>query len=250
MTAQNSLPESTLIAHLEALRKMLISCLTATALLYPAAYFLSSDLIDFLVRWSFPGSGETTLYYFAPMEVFWVQLKLGLILALILAYPWNLLQIWRFLLPALYQEEQKLLGFWIVVSTLLFFAGMAFCVGLILPMLMKFSLGFATPELQPMLGLSSFLHLAGWMMLAFGIMFQSPILVLSAVRFGFLSTAYLREKRPYVMTVILIVAAVLTPPDVVSQLALAIPTWLLFELGLFFAKHIERKGMKEDDEQT
>lgn len=109
-------------------------------------------------------------------------------------------------------------------------------------MLMKFSGGFATPELQPMLGLANFLELAGWLMLSFGVMFQAPLLVLLAVRFGLISTEALRRKRPWVMTVILIAAAILTPPDVVSQVMLALPTWLLFEAGLFFARRLEKRA--------
>ena len=236
--------ENTLIAHLDALRRTLLRCVTVTALLYPVGYLASPYVINALVQWSFPESAGK-LHYFAPMEVFWVQLKLALILALALAYPWNMLQLWRFLLPALYDEERRVLGWWIVFSSILFFGGVAFCTGVILPMLMNFSGGFATPELQPILGLANFLNLAGWLMLAFGVMFQAPIAVLLAVRFGAISTESLKRKRPYVMTAILILAAILTPPDIVSQVALAIPTWLLFELGLFLAGQMKRKGEQE-----
>lgn len=236
--------ENTLIAHLDALRRTLLRCVTVTALLYPVGYLASPYVIDALVQWSFPESAGK-LHYFAPMEVFWVQLKLALILALALAYPWNMLQLWRFLLPALYAGERRVLGWWIVFSSVLFFSGVAFCTGVILPMLMNFSGGFATPELQPILGLANFLNLAGWLMLAFGVMFQAPIAVLLAVRFDAISTESLKRKRPYVMTAILILAAILTPPDIVSQVALAIPTWLLFELGLFLAGQMKRKGEQE-----
>ncbi len=237
--------ENTLISHLEALRRTLIACVAVTALAYPVGFFVSPYAINFLVHWSFPESiGK--LHYFAPMEVFWVQLKLALILALGIAYPWNAWQLWRFLLPALYKGERKALGWWVVFSTMLFLGGVAFCIGVILPLLMNFSGGFATPELQPILGLANFLNLAGWLMLSFGVMFQSPILVLLAVRFGVISTETLAKKRPYIMTAILIVAAVLTPPDIVSQVMLAVPTWLLFELGLFLAKRMEKK----QNEQT
>ena len=236
--------ENTLIAHLDALRRTLLRCVTVTALLYPVGYLASPYVIDALVQWSFPESAGK-LHYFAPMEVFWVQLKLALILALALAYPWNMLQLWRFLLPALYAGERRVLGWWIVFSSVLFFGGVAFCTGVILPMLMNFSGGFATPELQPLLGLANFLNLAGWLMLAFGVMFQVPVIVLPAVRFGVISVESLKRKRPYVMTAILILAAILTPPDIVSQVALAIPTWLLFELGLFLAGQTKRKGEQE-----
>ncbi|MBS1369247.1 MAG: twin-arginine translocase subunit TatC [Lentisphaeria bacterium] len=236
--------ENTLIAHLDALRRTLIRCVAATAILYPAGYLISPYVITALVQWSFPES-VGKLHYFAPMEVFWVQLKLALILALVLAYPWNVLQVWRFLLPALYDGERRVLGWWIVFSSVLFFGGVAFCTGVILPMLMSFSGGFATPELQPILGLANFLNLAGWLMLAFGLMFQSPIAVLLAVRFGVISSASLKKKRPYIMTAILIVAAILTPPDIVSQVMLAVPTWLLFELGLLLSGKMEKQQKME-----
>lgn len=237
---------NTLIAHLEALRRTLLSCVIATAILYPVGYLLSPWVIGTLVHWSFPESVER-LHYFAPLEVFWVQLKLALILALVMAYPWNLLQVWRFLLPALYREERKAFGWWILFASVLFFGGVVFCGGVILPMLMNFSGGFATPELQPILGLANFLNLAGWLMLAFGVMFQAPIVVLLAVRFGVISAESLRKKRAYIMTAILIVAAILTPPDIVSQVMLAVPTWLLFELGLFLAAKME---LKQESEST
>lgn len=234
--------DDTLISHLEELRRALLYCVAATALLYPVGFLVSPWVISRLVQWCVPSSiGK--LHYFAPMEVFLVQLKLALVLALVLAYPWNIFQGWKFLLPALYRDERRALGWWIVFSSALFFGGVIFCVALILPLLMNFSGGFATPELQPVLGLASFLQLAGWLTLAFGMMFQSPVLVLLAVRFRLVSSKSLSEKRPYIMTAILIVAGILTPPDVVSQLLLAVPTWLLFELGLFLAKRMEERNV-------
>lgn len=232
--------EETLASHLEALRGALLRCAAATAVLYPVGYLASPYLINALVRWCFPESAGT-LHYFAPMEVLWVRLRLALIAALLAAYPWNILQLWRFLLPALYKRERKALSCCIVSSSLLFFCGAAFSIGLILPLMMNFSGGFATAELRPSIGLANFLNLAGWLTLAFGVMFQSPIIVLLAVRFGVISCGSLRRKRPYIATAILIAAAILTPPDIVSQLMLAIPTWLLFELGLIIAGRIEAR---------
>ncbi len=241
--------EDTLISHLNALRRTLISCLVFTGLLYPFGYWAAPHAIAALVRWCFP-EGAGSLHYFAPMEVFWVQLKLAFVLALAGAYPWNILQIWRFLLPALYSNERRALGAWIIFSSVLFFAGVAFCIFAILPLLMNFAASFAASEIQPVFGLEHFLGLAGWLMLAFGIMFQAPIVVLLAVRFRLLSCSTLRRQRPYVMTVILIVAAVLTPPDIVSQVALALPTWLLFELGLFLADRIEKRRKDYEEPET
>ena len=229
-----------LAAHLEALRSTLIACIVAIVLLCPFSYWASPYVIDYLIRHCIP-ENVGNLHYFAPMEVFWTQLNLSLILALLLSYPWNIFQVWKFLLPALYKEEAKALKIWLFSSSILFAGGVAFCIYFILPILMGFSGSFSTEGIKPIIGLQNFLSLAGWLMLAFGLMFQAPIVVLLAVRFGLTTSASLREKRPYAIVAILFFAALLTPPDVVSQVLLAVPTWLLFELGLIFAAKIENK---------
>ena len=229
-----------LAAHLEALRSTLIACIVAIVLLCPFSYWASPYVIDYLIKHCIP-ENVGSLHYFAPMEVFWTQLNLSLILALLLSYPWNIFQIWKFLLPALYKEEARALKIWLFSSSILFASGVAFCIYFILPILMGFSGGFSTEGIKPIIGLQNFLSLAGWLMLAFGLMFQAPIVVLLAVRFGLTTSASLREKRPYAIVAILFFAALLTPPDVVSQVLLAVPTWLLFELGLVLAKKIEKK---------
>lgn len=235
-----------LMEHLTALRTMLIRCFAALVLAYPIGYLLSPYGIDFLVRWSLPPE-IGSLHYFTPMEVFWCRLKFGFLLAFVLSLPWTALQFWRFLLPALYRAERLALRCWIGASVALFLAGAAFCIGLILPLLMRFSAGFATEGLVPVLGFSAFLELAGWLTLAFGIMFQAPIAVLIAVQFGLVTTASLRHLRPYILVGILTVSALLTPPDVLSQILLTLPTWLLFETGLFWAGRIEKKRISRDE---
>ena len=240
--------ENTLIGHLEDLRSSLLKIIYAIIILYPVAYYFSSDAIELLIKWCFKDT-SVQLHYFAPMEVFWQQLQLSLILALAIAYPWSVMQIWNFLLPALYKEERKALGSWIIISTLLFFGGIIFSVGFILPLMMKFSIGFSSESIKATIGLANFLNLSGWLSLAFGVMFQAPIIVLLIVRFGLVSSNTLAYCRPYVMTVILIISAVLTPPDVVSQVMLAVPTWLLFEIGLMAARKIEIKSKNDEVKQ-
>ena len=240
---------STFASHIEALRKSLLLCVIATVALCPVGFFLAPRVIDFLVRFSFPENAGV-LHFFSPMEVFVSQLKLGLILALAIAYPWNVLQLWRFLLPALRNDERKSLGWMIFGASALFFGGRIFCGAVILPLMMRFSLSFETGRIHPMLGLAGFLSLAGWSMFAFGVMFQTPTIALILSKFGIVSAAGLRKKRAVVMTVILIIAAALTPPDVVSQLLLAIPSWLLFELGILLSamneKHEKRAALPDE----
>lgn len=230
-----------LSSHLEALRSVLIACITAIILLCPFSYWASPYVIDFLIKRCIP-ENVGSLHYFAPMEVFWTQLNLSLILAILLSYPWNIWQFWKFLLPALYKEEARVLKLWIFSSSFLFAGGVAFCIYFILPILMGFSGSFSTDGIKPIIGLQNFLSLAGWLMLAFGLMFQAPIVVLLSVKFGLTTSESLREKRPFVIVAILFLSALITPPDVVSQVLLGIPTWLLFELGLLIATKVEPKA--------
>ena len=231
--------DSSLIDHLEALRRVLIRILAATVLLCPFAYAAAPYAIGWLVGFCLPDSSE--LHYFAPMEVFLLQLKFAFVAALVAAYPWNIAQVWGFLVPALYPHERRALGWWIVGMSVLFFAGAAFSVAGVLPLLMRFAMGFETAMVRPTIGVASFLELAGGMALAFGFVFQTPLAVMLAVRFHVVKAATLAKGRPYVIVAILVIAALLTPPDIISQLMLGIPAWLLFEAGLFLARHVERK---------
>ena len=127
---------------------------------------------------------------------------------------------------------------WVAGASLLFFGGVAFCALGILPAVMRFAASFANEQMEPLLGISEYLSLVGWMSLAFGAMFQAPILVMLAVRFGLLTPEGIASKRPYVVVLIFLLAAFLTPPDVVSQLVLGLPTWGLFELGLLLSRRV------------
>lgn len=232
--------EQKLIDHICALRKMLIHSIAAIGLFYPVGFLIAPCAVNALVSWSFPQElGK--LNYFSPMEVFIIQLKLGAVISAIFAFPYIAWRMWEFLLPALYENEKKMLKILAIASTFLFLFGAAFCVLLILPLVMKFSAGFITPNLQPMLGIGNFLSLCAMLTLAFGLMFQAPLVTIIAVKTGLVSVEALKNLRPYIVVGILILAAILTPPDVVSQLSLAIPAYLLFEAGLVIAKFIRQK---------
>ena len=181
------------------------------------------------------------LHYFSPMEVFIIQLKAGIVLAIIFASPVIAYEVRKFILPALYENERRFLGWFMSLFVLLFISGCAFCIFLILPLVMNFSVGFMSERLEPTIGLANFVNLASGLILAFGIMFQFPLAVLAGVKFGLVSVDTLKNLRPYIIVGILVLAAIFTPPDVVSQLMLGVPTWLLFEAGLLAASFIEKK---------
>ncbi|GHU03277.1 Sec-independent protein translocase protein TatC [Alphaproteobacteria bacterium] len=230
------MPDSSFIAHLEALRRTLIKCLAAVGLACVPAYFCVPAVIEGLVKWSFPAGSSDKLYFFAPMEVFLVELKMALTLGFLAAVPYCLWQAWGFLLPALWPAERRILRRFLALACVLFYAGLAFSLWAVLPLAMGFSLSFASAALAPALRLSDFLDLAQMLAVAFGVMFQFPLAVCLAVRFGLTTRRTLQSARPYVVVGILIIAAILTPPDIVSQLLLAVPTWLLFEVGLLLAR--------------
>lgn len=221
--------------HLAELRKTLLSIIICVVILFPFGYFLAPYCIDWLIKWSFSGQ-LLKLNFFSPMEVFIVNLKIGFIIALAIGFPYIIYKIWKFLLPALYDKEKKFLKIAVFCSTFLFVCGVSVCIAFVLPLIIKFSMSFATEQIQPILGINNFLGLSGLLMLAFGLMFQFPIAIYFLVKFDIVSIETLTDKRPYIVIIILIVSAILTPPDVISQLMLAIPTYILFELGIIFAK--------------
>lgn len=221
--------------HLTELRKTLLSIIICVIILFPIGYYLAPYCIDFLIKWSFPQQ-LSKLNFFSPMEVFIVNLKIGFIISFVVAFPYIMYKIWKFLLPALYEKEKKFLELSVFVSSFLFLCGVFICIVFVLPLIIKFSISFATDQIQPILGINNFLGLSGWLMLAFGLMFQFPIAIYFLVKFDIVSIKTLTSKRPYIIIIILIIAAILTPPDIISQLMLAIPTYILFELGIIFAK--------------
>jgi sec-independent protein translocase protein TatC len=237
----SELEEEKLTYHLSELRKTILSVIICLIVLFPLGYFLAPYCIDWLIKWSFFNT-DYSLNFFTPMEVFLVNLKIGFILAFIVGFPFIIYKIWKFLLPALYEKEKKFLKTAVVCSTFLFCLGAAMCVFFVLPLIIKFSMSFSTEQIKPMLGISNFLGLSGWLMLAFGLMFQFPIAIYFSVKFDIVSIENLRNKRPYIIVILLLFAAFLTPPDVISQLLLFVPTYLLFELGLFFASFSNKKS--------
>ena len=189
---------------------------------------------------------KITLNYFAPMEVFIIQIKLSLLMAFILAFPYIVKQIWEFILPALYEHERKFISQNVVLSMLLFLFGVVFCLFMILPLLIKFGLSFSGDNIHPIFGISNIINLALWLCLTFGLMFQVPLVTRMLIKWDILSYEAISSKRPYVVVIILVVASLLTPPDIVSQILLFTPTYLLFESGLFFSRLEKKKEASEE----
>ena len=230
--------DGNLVAHLEALRSMLIRCLTAIAVGLLPMILIAPYFLDWLIK-TIIADSPVTLNFFSPAEVFILQIKLAVVLDLAVCFPYIAKQVWNFVLPALYDNERRFIRSIVLVSSLLFCTGVVFCIFLILPLIIKFGVSFSSEDLKAVFGISNVIGLSLWLAVAFGIMFQFPLVTYSLIRSGIASYEAVKSKRRYIFIAILVVAAFLTPPDIVSQLLLALPTYGLFEGGLYFARRIK-----------
>ena len=228
--------DESLITHLEALRTMLIRCFVALGVGLVPLFFAAPYVINLLIK-VLIGENDVSFNYFSPMEVFILQIKVAVVLDFLCCFPYIARQIWRFILPALYDNERKFIKSMVFISSALFIIGVLFCVFFILPLIISFGISFSTPDIKAMFGISNVISLSLWLGIVFGLMFQFPVVTYSLIRSGMVSYQAVKSKRSYVFVAILIIAGILTPPDIVSQLMLTIPTYLLFELGLWMARH-------------
>lgn len=233
--------EESLISHLEALRETLLRCIISLCVVLPFSLWLAPKFLNWLID-IIAGDSSVSFNFFSPMEVFLIQLKTALVLDVVICFPYIAKKLWDFILPALYEHEKNFIKSLVLVSAGLFAAGVAFCLLVLMPLVVKFGMSFSTSNLNPVFGLSNIIGLSLVMALAFGVMFQMPLITIALIRAGIVSYDTVSNLRPYIIVVILILAAIFTPPDVVSQLMLGIPTYLLFEAGLFFAKHAAAGG--------
>jgi sec-independent protein translocase protein TatC len=229
--------EETFISHLVELRDRLVKASIGIALICAALMLWPgpAQIYDFIARpmiAALPvGSKMIATGVIAP---FLVPMKVTLVIAFILALPWVFYQLWAFVAPGLYAHEKKLVLPLVVSSSLLFMGGVAFCYFFVFGRVFKFIGDFAPTSIAVTPDIENYLDFVMSMCLAFGATFEVPVVVV-LVRMGIVSVAKLKEIRPYAIVGAFVIAAIVTPPDVVSQLALAVPMWLLFELGLVVA---------------
>lgn len=224
------------IAHLIELRKRLLNITVVLLVVFIGLFPWASDLYTLLAKpmlAKLPKGGQ--MIATDVTTPFFVPLKVAMMAALLIALPYILYQIWRFVAPGLYEHEKRLVVPLIVASTLLFFCGMAFAYFAVFPVVFGFITASAPQGVAVMTDIDKYLSFVLGMFLAFGVTFQVPVAVVLLVRMNIVSVAKLREIRPYVIVGAFVVGAIFTPPDVVSQFMLAIPLWLLYEAGIVVA---------------
>lgn len=225
-----------LISHLLELRKRLLNSAIALLVVFICLFPWASKLYSLLARpllAKLPKGGQmiatdVTTPFFVPMKV-------AMMTAFLIALPYILYQLWRFVAPGLYLNEKRWILPLLVSSVLLFFCGMAFAYFAVFPMVFGFITAAAPQGVAVMTDIDKYLSFVLNMFVAFGLAFQVPIAVVLLVKTGMVTTAKLREARPYVIVGAFVVGAIFTPPDVVSQFMLAMPLWILFEAGIVVA---------------
>jgi len=227
--------EETFISHLIELRDRLVKAIIGVALVCIALFIWPGpkEIYDFLAMPMLaslpPGAKMIATGVVSP---FLVPMKVTLMFALIVALPWVFYQMWAFVAPGLYTHEKRLVLPLVFSSSLLFIGGVAFCYFLVFGRVFHFIAEFAPTSIAVMPDIENYLDFVMSMCLAFGATFEVPVVVVILVRMGIVSVQKLKEIRPYIIVGAFVIAAIVTPPDVVSQLSLAIPMCLLFELGL------------------
>lgn len=238
----NSTSDS-VIAHLIELRNRLLNSIVAVLLVFICLFPWASNLYTLLAQpllSKLPKGGQ--MIATDVTTPFFVPLKVALMAAFLIALPYILYQIWRFIAPGLYEHEKRWVFPLVAASLLLFFSGMAFAYFVVFPVVFGFITASAPVGVAVMTDIDKYLSFVLSMFVAFGITFQVPIAVILLVKTGMVTTAKLREIRPYVIVGAFVVGAIFTPPDVVSQFMLAMPLWLLYEAGIVVAGWMVRSA--------
>lgn len=237
------------LTHLVELRDRLIRVLVAVLIAFLPMAFFARELYSLLAApllHVLPAGG--TMIATDVVGVFLVPMKVALVVSFLLVLPYVLYQIWAFVAPGLYAHEKKFAVPMLIASVLLFFMGMAFAYFAFFPMVFGFMAKFAPVGVAWMTDIEKYFSFVLTMFLAFGATFEVPVVVIVLVKMGLVKIETLREWRPYVIVGAFVIGAIFTPPDVISQFMMAVPMWLLFELGLFMAGFIPQPAQTVADD--
>jgi sec-independent protein translocase protein TatC len=230
--------DMSLLEHLEELRKRIVWSVSVVLVLSIVAYLFAEQIFGILAKPlidALPGMQDKMVFTDLP-EVFFVHIKVALFTGIVFSIPFLFYQIWRFVVYALNREEKRLLIPFITLSTVFFVTGALFCYFVVFPWGFRFFIGFSSDAVMPMITLSSYFKFAVRLILVFGIIFEMPILSAFLAHLGIISPKGLRSNRKYAVLGLFALAALITPPDAVTQLMLAGPMLLLYEVSIISAK--------------
>ena len=245
-----------LTEHLSELRRRILTSLAAVFVVFVVVFNYSEKLFELI---TFPLRAElhfsiaapyievirktaAPLVFLAPAEAFWMHLKVSLVAALIISLPVVFYQLWRFISPGLIEKERKYVIPFIFFATSLFLVGALFCFGIVLPFAITFLLGYKTKNIAPMLSVGSYVDFCLKFILAFGIIFELPLVIVFLTKIGIVTPKTLAKNRKFAVLFAFIAGAILTPtPDAFNQTLMAVPIIILYEIGILFSRLMYRK---------
>jgi sec-independent protein translocase protein TatC len=234
--------------HLEELRKRIVICFIAIGLGFIVSYGFKEKIFHFLTLplISVMQADDKLIFTGLP-EAFFTYLKVSLLSGLMLAAPVLLYQFWMFVAPGLYDKERKLLIPIVLLSSFFFIGGALFGYFFVFPFGFKFFLGFATETIKPLPSMREYLSFSSKMLLAFGLVFELPLIITFLARLGIVTVEFLRKNRKYALLLFFVFAAILTPPDVITQIMMAFPLMALYEISILGAMVFGKKSSQKLD---
>lgn len=235
-----------LLDHLAELRVRLVRALCAVGIAFCICLYYATPIINFLKRplkLILPSQAEA-LHFTGPLEVLFADMKVAFAASLILASPMWLYQFWKFIEPALYVTERRYILPFIWSSVALFVSGTLFCFYLILPICLDFLLKMGMEVGTPVITVSDYVSLVTMMVIGFGFIFETPLILILLAALNLINSTMLRTYRKIVIVLILVVAAILTPPDPVSQISMSIPLYIMYEVSILIIRWMEKKKAK------
>jgi len=236
-------PSETFISHLIELRDRLLRIVVGFLLVFICLLPFANKIYTLLAHpllSKLPAGGQ--MIATAVTTPFFVPMKVAMLAAFLISLPHTLYQVWSFIAPGLYAHERRFMGPLVVASTLLFLLGMTFAYFAVFPVVFGFIAGSAPEGVAVMTDIGNYLDFIITLFMAFGLAFEVPVAVVLLVRFGMVNIKTLKEIRSYVIVGAFVIGAIFTPPDVISQVMLAVPLWLLYEAGIFVSGFIQPKA--------
>lgn len=247
-----------LTEHLGELRKRILVSLSALLISFGICFYFSESIFNVLTMplkgyftvvrsypyWDFIRRKEAfSLVFLSPTEAFWAHIKISMIAGVIVSIPVIFHQFWKFISPGLLDKEKKYVGPFVFSGTGLFLAGAAFCFLVVLPFAIQFLLTYKTASLTPLLSVGNYMDFCLKFILAFGLVFELPLIIVVLTRMGVVTPEALAKKRKYAILLSFVAAAILTPtPDAFNQVLMAVPIILLYEVGVLFSRLFVRRG--------
>lgn len=233
----------TLLEHLGELRKRLTLVVVVNFVAMIILFSKTEDIMSYLLNVN-PG---LELVYISPSELLAVYIKTAFIMAIVVCSPITFYQIWAFIEQGLYKNEKIYVGITLIFGAILFVLGVLFCYFLVLPTTLQFFLRIAIEEVNSMISIDSYVSFVNMILLSFGIVFELPVVVFLLTKLGILKPKFLKKNRAIIIVAIFIVAAFITPPDVISQIMLGVPLMLLMEISIFISTFVDKLNRKNKE---